>query len=128
MSKNSDIVTIGNNSFYTLVAVTDEEHQKGLMYQAWPPPIMSFPYKNANIRKFWMKNTESPLDIVFCCAGKVVDIQQGKPYDTTLIGPNKPIDLVVELPQGYVKSHKISVGDSVEIKYSLRTLARKILA
>ena len=50
-----DKVSIGDNVLDTLVAVTEEEHNKGLMRTPWPPPVMSFPYETAEVRKFWMK-------------------------------------------------------------------------
>ena len=42
-----DKVSIGDNVLDTLVAVTEEEHNKGLMRTPWPPPVMSFPYETA---------------------------------------------------------------------------------
>ena len=47
----SDIISIKGQVFPTLVAVTEAEQSKGLMYQKWPPPIMSFPYKRAATRR-----------------------------------------------------------------------------
>lgn len=68
---NKDIIVLGKNKFETLVARTPLEHLRGLMFKEWPPPIMSFPYSDAGIKKFWMKNTPSPLDIIFCYAGEI---------------------------------------------------------
>lgn len=121
----TNIVIIGEHQFTTLVAETLEDQAKGLMFQKWPPPVMSFPYKTAEIRKFWMKNTVSPLDIIFCRAGKVVGIFKGEPMSTTRVGPNVPSDLVVELPLGNVEKLGIHVGDSVEILSGIPALAKK---
>jgi hypothetical protein len=121
-----DIIEIGDNQYHTLIALTHEDHERGLMFKPWPPPVMSFPYTTAEVRKFWMKNTPSPLDIVFCRGGFVVDIKQGKPYDCTLICPKSETDLVVELPYGTVEAHGINIGDHVRIKYSLDTLFKQI--
>lgn len=109
----SDVISIKGQVFKTLVAITEEEHRKGLMYQKWPPPIMVFPYKRAATRRFWMKNTQTPLDIVFCRLSHVVGIFNGEPFSTKLVGPDEPSDLVVELPVGTASSLGLSVGDYV---------------
>lgn len=121
----SDKVIIGSNIFDTLVAVTEEEHSRGLMHKKWPPPVMIFPYKTADIRRFWMHQTPSPLDIIFCKGYKIIDIKYGEPLSTRLIGPLEPVDLVIELPYGTAKNAGIKIGDDVSIVYSQNTL-RKI--
>lgn len=121
-----DKISIKNIEFPTLVAITWEEHQRGLMWKSWPPPVMCFPYKEASVRKFWMKNTLSPLDILFCKANKIIDICHGSPLSTEQIGPEKPSDLVIELPAGTVHAHGIQIGDDVGLKLSLATIGRKI--
>lgn len=110
----ADIV-IGNNKFKTVLAVSDKEKQLGLMHQEWPPPVMTFLYTESEFKKFWMKNTPSPLDIVFCSNGKVLSVHQGVPFSTKLVGPNEPSDLVIELPYGTCKKFGIDSGDSVKI-------------
>jgi len=121
----NDSVIIGTHRLNSLVALTEEEQERGLSGVAWPPPIMSFPFKSATIRKFWMKETVSPLDIIFCRAGKVVSIHRGEPLSLKLIGPNSPTDLVVELPAGLASKRNIQIGQAVEVRYSVKTLARK---
>jgi uncharacterized protein len=108
-----DTISIKGQVFPTEVAVTEAEQSLGLMFREWPPPIMVFPYKDAAPRRFWMKNTISPLDIVFCKANQVVGIFRGEPLSTKLIGPNEPSDLVVELPAGTASRLGLSVGDYV---------------
>lgn len=120
-----DFIIIKNNKIPTLLALTEEEKNKGLMYKAWPPPIMSFPFITAKPRKFWMKNTPSPLDIIFCKANKIVQIDSGIPYCLNHIGPNSPIDLVVEMPAGTAKSFNIKAGDNIKLKYSISSLAKE---
>ncbi|MDP2683504.1 MAG: DUF192 domain-containing protein [bacterium] len=119
-----DKIHIGDNQFDTIVAVTDEEHATGLMYKPWPPPVMIFPYSVGDYRKFWMKNTPSPLDIIFVRAGKIVGIFKGEPMTTASVGPNEPTDMVVELPHGTAERLGISVGDSVVPCYSAGTIGR----
>jgi hypothetical protein len=121
-----DIIVIGQNIFETKVAITEEEKAKGLMFEEWPPPVMVFPYKYASYNKFWMKNTCSPLDILFCVNGEVVDIKKGEPFSLDTIGPDCPTDLVVELPAGHVKSFGIQIGDKIKLNYSPNTLVKAL--
>lgn len=106
-------IYIGNNIFSTLLAISSDEQSKGLMFQAWPPPVMSFIYKSAQVNKFWMKSTPSKLDIVFCNNGKVSEICYGEPYSTKMIGGDSPSDLVIEFPYGTISFSNIKVGDLV---------------
>ena len=121
-----DKIIIGLYEFDTLVAVTSREHNQGLMFKAWPPPIMSFPYDKAMIRKFWMKNTPSPLDIIFCRDNVVLGVYSGDPMSLIGVGPDEPSDLVVELPKGMAASCNIYAGDYVKLLCSLRTTAKQI--
>lgn len=118
-----DKIVIGDNIINTLVAITEDDHIVGLMYKPWPPPIMTFPYKTAGIRKFWMRNTISPLDIIFCCADKILSIHQGKPFSLDYIGPDEPSDMVIEMPQGLSRTLHISIGQNVILRPSLKTMA-----
>lgn len=88
----------------TKVAITEEEHIRGLMFQK-EAYILAFPYDRLAIRKFWMKDTFVPLDIIFCCAGQIIKICSGIPLDETLVGPDFLCDLVIEMPAGYAKKY-----------------------
>lgn len=121
---HGDLLNIKNHLFKTIVAVTSEEHMRGLMGRAWPPPVMAFPYDKSEYRKFWMKNCISPLDIVFCNNNKIVDICYGEPMSTKLIGPYEPVDLVVEFPHGTAEKCGFFAGDVVQLKLSSNTAAR----
>jgi uncharacterized membrane protein (UPF0127 family) len=123
-----DCVYIAGQPFPALIAVSEEEHMQGLMFRPWPPPVMCFPYKRAEVRKFWMKNTISPLDILFCRDNRIISICHGEPLSTTLIGPEEECDLVVELPAGTAQAKGISVGDSATLYYTPSTAARQIIS
>lgn len=120
-----DTVQIGNHYFDTLIALTEYEQARGLMEKSWPPPVMCFPYKKSSIHKFWMKNTPSPLDIIFVKNNKVLDIFKGEPYSLVAVGPEEPSDLVVELPFGTAKKLGIKKGDPVKIFYGIDTMCRR---
>lgn len=120
-----DRIIFGNISLLAEIALSNEEKALGLMYREWPPPVMVFPFEKLAYRKFWMRNTISPLDIIFCNANKVISIEQGEPLSLVEFGPNELCDLVVELPLGQASNIGIVRNTFVKIKYSLQTLARK---
>ena len=122
----ADKVIIGDHEFNTLVAVTSREHEQGLMFKPWPPPVMSFPYNEAIVRKFWMKNTPSPLDIVFCRDNVVLGVYNGEPMSLTCVGTDQPSDLIVELPYGIAERLNIKAGDDVKLFCSLETTAKLV--
>lgn len=122
----SDIISIKGQTFPAVVAVTASEQSRGLMYQEWPPPIMVFPYNTAGTRRFWMKNTVSPLDIIFCKSNHVIGIFRGEPMSTSLIGPKEPSDLVVELPAGTADRLGLEVGDYVGFAPTKKTVAKQL--
>lgn len=124
---NKGYIYIDNNIFPTLLAVSEEEQQRGLMEQSWPPPVMTFVYSSPRVNKFWMKNTPSPLDIIFCSKGKVSQICLGEPYSTSVIGDNKFSDLVVELPYGTVITSGIKLGHQVGVVTPTSDELKKII-
>lgn len=120
-------VYINNNIFPTLLAISIEEQAHGLMYQEWPPPVMSFVYDSPRVNRFWMKNTPSPLDIIFCHGGKVTEICYGEPHSTSVVGTQLS-DLVIELPHGTANSVEIKVGQAVGLVSPTLSQLRKIIA
>ena len=120
-------IHIHNNVIPTLLAISSEEQSQGLMHQVWPPPVMSFIYSSPGVNRFWMKNTPSPLDIVFCHNGKVSEICYGEPHSTRVVGTQLS-DLVIELPYGTVESIGVKVGQSVGLVKPTIDELRKIIA
>lgn len=108
-------VSINDNIFSTLLALSEEEQQQGLMWQEWMPPIMSFVYAQPRINKFWMHNTPSPLDLVFCYNNQITQIHRGTPFSTEMIGDNTFSDLIIEYPAGMVKDAGIQIGQKVKL-------------
>ena len=121
-------VHINDNTFTSLLAISEKEQEHGLMYQPWPPPIMSFIYASPKVSRFWMKNTPSPLDIVFSCDGKITQIHKGEPYSTSVIGDHSVSDLIVEFPHGTVKDYSIKIGQSIGLLKPNRKELKKIFA
>jgi hypothetical protein len=105
-------------------AITKKEQRVGLMWRDYPTPIMIFPYKTAEIRKFWMKNVFVPLDLIYANNRKIIEIVKGSAFDESLIGPNKLCDLIVETPAGFCNENNIKIGDNIKIKYDKKTLIK----
>lgn len=121
-------IYVDANIFPTLLAISEDEQSKGLMFESFPPPIMSFIYSEPQIARFWMKNTPSPLDIVFCCNGEVRKICKGEPYSTSIISSDTPSDLVIEFPIKTVEYAKIKLGHKVGIIKPTEFELKKIIA
>lgn len=107
---------IGNHIIDVLIAKTTEEQSIGLMYRKWKPPAMAFVYSYPKSNTFWMKNTPSPLDIVFCLDKKIIAFKKGEPFSLSTIDINKLSDLVVELPLGTVEELSLKINDEVYLK------------
>jgi uncharacterized membrane protein (UPF0127 family) len=121
-------IYINESVLPTLLAISESEQQRGLMHEEWPPPVMSFVYAEPRINKFWMHNTPSPLDIVFCHEGKVSQLHVGEPFSTKFIGENQFSDLIIELPRGSVEKLGIQVGQEVGILKPTSEELHKIIA
>lgn len=121
-------LSVGKNVFSTLLAISSEEQSRGLMYQKPPTPIMSFCYSSPQINKFWMQNTPSPLDIIFCHNGKVSQICYGEPYSTRVIGDDQLSDLVIEMPFGTVDQHQIKIGQAIQILHPSIADLKKLIS
>lgn len=121
-------IFIDNNVFPSLFAISSEEQSRGLMFEPWPPPIMSFIYSAPQFNSFWMKNTPSPLDIVFCCDGTVKQICYGKPFSTDTIGGTIPSDMIIEFPSGTVELSSIKIGNKVGLVKPTKNELKEILA
>lgn len=118
-----DFIIINQYYFPVKVAITPEEQSFGLM-NCRTPMIMAFPGKK-KIKNFWMKDTPMPLDLIFSCDGTIVDRQDGVPFSLENISSNYESDLVVEFPKGILEHFPIKIGDSCDLKYSLKTIAKK---
>ncbi len=122
------IIYINDSVYSTLLAISNQEQQKGLMGKSWPPPIMSFIYEYPSYNKFWMANTPSPLDIVFAHKGKITQICYGEPFSTSVIGNDEFSDLVVEFPFGTVAKSNIKIGHPIDIVAPCPTQLKKLIS
>jgi uncharacterized membrane protein (UPF0127 family) len=85
---------------------------------------MFFVYDVPKFTQFWMKNTPSDLDIIFAFNKKIVGIVRGAAFSEDHVGPDCLTDLVVEVPAGFVKNKNTKIGDSIDLVYGIKSLAR----
>ena len=99
---------------------TPREIQRGLMYRALLPPDdgMLFVFPRAGERRFWMKNTLVPLDIIFVGPGLKVAgvVADAAPRTTTTRSlPGVESQYVVEVNAGWARAHGVEAGVPVEL-------------
>jgi uncharacterized membrane protein (UPF0127 family) len=100
------------------VAVTEAQHQRGLMYRDSMAHDhgMLFVFDSPRTLKFWMRNTRIPLDMIFLDRdGRVVDVLHAKPLDETSIGPDAPTQFVIELNANAADKLGLKKGDRIDL-------------
>jgi uncharacterized membrane protein (UPF0127 family) len=109
---------LGSEQFVLEIAADGESRERGLMRRDSMPDNhgMIFVFSNADVLKFWMKDTRIPLDIVYVGAnGDVVAVKQMKPYDRSTTSSDAPAKWAIELNQGTAMRAGVKVGQSLQI-------------
>ena len=112
----------GSHVFKVEVAKSPAEQERGLMFRTnipkdegmifAPYPAEGGPPREAN---FWMKNTPSPLDIIFIRPdGTIARIAENAvPFSEAPIPSGEPVAAVLELNGGRASELGIAEGDKV---------------
>jgi uncharacterized protein len=106
--------------FRVEVALTPEEHARGLMYRTRlaTDAGMIFIFDEAQIQRFWMKNTLIPLDMVFIGADRrivgVVENAAPETEDERKVGA--PSQYVLEIGGGLAAQLGIRAGQPVDFQ------------
>ena len=118
--------TISGREIQLEVANTPQEQAKGLMFR---PPLaddrgMLFPFTPARPVAFWMKNTPSPLDIIFLLDGEVKAIARNVTIcksDPCPVYPEGGViaDNVIEVRAGLTQEIGLKEGDQIKVKFLL---------
>jgi uncharacterized membrane protein (UPF0127 family) len=107
-------------AFRVEVALTPEEHARGLMYrsQLATDAGMIFVFEEPSVQRFWMKNTLIPLDMIFIGkARKIVGIvEDAVPETETERSVGAPSQYVLEIGGGLAARLGIKRGQPVEFQ------------
>jgi uncharacterized membrane protein (UPF0127 family) len=97
------------------LALTPAKRELGLMYRNHMDEDagMLFVFPSAGRLRFWMKNTEIPLDMIFAdSTGRIVGIvANAEPYSEQSVGPDADAQYVLEVNGGFCARHGVQVGD-----------------
>jgi len=100
------------------VADTNSLRETGLMYrkQLDADAGMIFIFKSSTDLKFWMHNTEIPLDMIFADpSGKVIGIvANAQPFSDKLLGVAGDAQYVLEVNGGFCARKGIRAGDRLD--------------
>jgi uncharacterized protein len=106
--------------FRVEVAVTPDEHARGLMYRSHldPDAGMLFVFEEPAVQRFWMKNTLIPLDMIFIApdlriAGIVANA--APETETERMVPARS-QYVLEIAGGMSERLGIRAGETVELR------------
>ena len=118
VSYNTKEVLLGNTLYTLEIADTDLLREKGLSYR---PSLdthtgMLFVFTVPGTLKFWMKDMNFPIDMIWLDADKkVVHIEHSLSPSTypQSFGPEIPTQYVIEIPAGEAAKVGLTVGDIV---------------
>lgn len=111
-------VVLGNTQYTLEVADTDFLRERGLSYRTSlaPQTGMLFVFDVPRTLRFWMKDMNFPIDIIWLDTDKkVVHIEHSLSPSTypDSFGPEAPTQYVIEIPAGAAKGAGLSKGDGV---------------
>jgi uncharacterized membrane protein (UPF0127 family) len=107
----------GVHVFQVELAITPEEHERGLMFRRELPEGqgMLFDFHVDQPVAFWMKNTYIPLDMIFIRGdGRILRIaENAEPLSERNIPSGGPVRAVLEVIGGTARKLGIASGDRV---------------
>jgi uncharacterized membrane protein (UPF0127 family) len=120
-------MTVGKAELELEVADEESERSTGLMYRDAMPTDrgMLFIFPDESPRRFWMKNTYIPLDILYLDGqGKIVSIKPMRPLNLDGVDSEKPAKFAIELNRGGAAATGAAVGDVIPVPPALAAGAR----
>lgn len=118
---------IGKRTFTLEIANTPAARERGLMFRQSMPEDhgMIFVFPDQAVRRFWMRNTRIPLDIIFVNSDQtIVAIEPMKPFDESGTSSRRPAKYAIELNRGMAEKAGVKVGDQLEIPSAARETER----
>lgn len=116
------------------LALTPEAQARGLMFRTALPRGrgMLFVFGDGGVKSFWMKNTLIDLDMVFLDAElKVLRVFHRVPRsrpdqpESEVARAVAPASLVLELPAGYARAHRVRPGAVLRISFPAASAGQK---
>jgi len=121
--KKMPIAQINQQKIKLVIAKTSAEKIKGLGGMDFLPADsgMLFEYSDYQIRSFWMKGMNFPIDIVWIKDDKIIgfakNVMPPSPNlaDSQLLRylSDEPINFVLELNSGWIDNNQAKIGDIV---------------
>lgn len=103
------------------IAETTAEQVKGLAGRAEICETcgMLFEYSDYQIRNFWMKGMQFPLDVIWILNDEIVGIEKNVQIldsadETSRIKSPKVVNRVLEVPAGLADQYGLEAGDKIE--------------
>lgn len=100
------------------IADTPETRRRGLMWRTGIDDTvgMLFIFENVDYLSFWMRNTPTPLDIIFISEqGQIINIAADTvPMSTSGYTSQRPAKYVVEVMAGFCKRYGIVQGTQIQ--------------
>ena len=114
------LVPSGGERVELEVEIADDEleRQRGLMERTELAENvgMLFVFEQQQQLSFWMKNTLIPLSVAYMDSeGRIIDVQDMEPLDTTPHPSAEPAMYALEVNQGFYEERGIEVGDTAEL-------------
>jgi uncharacterized membrane protein (UPF0127 family) len=114
-------LTVGNTTITVDIASTPASREQGLSYRKSlnVGSGMLFTFPAPGVQLFWMKGMNFALDFIWINKNQVVNLNENipPPYQTggspMIISSVLPVNQVLEVNAGFIKSHSIKVGDQV---------------
>ena len=112
----------GRHVFVAELAKTAAQQERGLMYRTDLKPdgaMLFWPYpaegKGPKVATFWMKNTPTPLDIIFIRPdGTIAHIaENAQPMSEAFVSSGEPVAAVLEVVGGRTAETGVGEGDKV---------------
>ncbi|MFH0828625.1 MAG: DUF192 domain-containing protein [Candidatus Kerfeldbacteria bacterium] len=108
------------------VARTPEEQSRGLSGRASlaDGTGMLFVYDTPGIHQFWMNGMKFPLDFIWINNGIVIGFTEKVPVPSgtsPILKPPSPVTHVLEVPSGFVLTHRIITGANVTLTFDEKT-------
>lgn len=116
--KKAERMCISGINIEVELAVTNEEHMKGLMYRdsLEDNKGMLFVFPEEKKLSFWMKNTYVPLSVAFINEeGRITQIETMEPQSLGLHESREKVRYALEVKSNWFEIHNIRVGDMVKL-------------